>query len=109
MDVTKVNERATRNAVESPIHLDAVKEVEEGIGLREDSNILKKAGTRPICEECGKTCANARMLGFHKAATHIKYDERTYGCEICGRRYAYPSHLVRHCRKKHANVENPSA
>ena len=73
-------------------------------GQREDRGAALKAKQRPTCGECGKSCANARMLGFHKAI-HLNYDERPYGCETCGRRYAYPSHLARHRRQKHLNIQ----
>ncbi|KAH7668034.1 zinc finger and BTB domain-containing protein 40 [Aphelenchoides avenae] len=100
MEITKVTEK-TQTSPTPPDPFGMPKDEEEEGGQGEDVGTPKKAKTRATCEECGRSCANARMLGFHKGI-HLKYDERPYGCEECGRRYAYPSHLARHRRLKHA-------
>jgi hypothetical protein len=107
METAEVNEKTTAGPVDMPPLLDMTDEEEKEEGQHEDSGAPRKVKPRPTCRECGKTYANARMLGFHKAV-HLKYDERSYGCETCGRRYAYPSHLARHRRQKHLGSRTQS-
>jgi hypothetical protein len=73
---------------------------------REEATLKGKMSLQ--CDVCGKSFAKARLLRFHKH-THLKYDERPYECNICGRHYAYPYHILRHHRAKHENVESPSS
>jgi len=99
-----MNQQAVETAKATPPLVDMTDEVEKREdGQREDSGAPNEAKPRPTCGECGKKYANARMLDFHKN-THLKYAERPYGCETCGRRYAYPSHLARHRRRKHVGA-----
>jgi hypothetical protein len=112
MNTTNLNEKALQSPVDAPALPDAAKEGEEGEEDEEgsfptDNDTSKKGKTRPICGDCGRSCANSRMLRYHKT-THLNYNERPYGCETCGRRYAYPSHLARHRRQKHVNIREHS-
>jgi uncharacterized Zn-finger protein len=108
MDTTDLNEKALQNPVDAPAQPDTIKEVEEEEGtLSEGNDASNKGKTRPNCDDCGRSCSNNRMLRYHKA-THLNYNERPYGCETCGRRYAYPSHLARHRRQKHGDLQTPS-